>query len=451
MKIFWLLLLLVVLVPLKNQAQNIYGFADKYFVSFNPYTEEADTLIEFEGLPYINLAFRSAIDRYNGRYFFGGTIPGYEGKFHIIDLNTLDITSYPVYPENIEYDFLHNKLPYEKNGSFYSLDLKTMTVTFLKDIENENAVIFGQIRTYIPQRNEYVYLDTQGGRSYYLAIDAATGEIKCRVLSETNEGGNNSAYGLVTNHCTGEMIGHQAATFGFVDPCEPHFTKLSEIESYWSHLNTQLCVYDHNNQTYIVPWATGGPEYTNYYTVVDPYQNLVLYTREHPFNGRMQQHQIYDKPMMVPLIYLNDTLFVPWGRNYTWYKDGHPIAYTVGDENYWIPTYSGLYTAKVEFNAYTAFSKAVQITIVGTTEGAKDKAMYLYPNPATDEINIQLQSVDVKNVVLTDMTGRVVYSQHVDKGVNDFIPIDIRKLPQGSYEVTVVAKKEKYTRRFVKM
>src|SRR6185503_18755331 len=130
MKNLWPLLLFFFLLHSKIEAQNIYGFADKYFVSFNPYTDEADTLIEFEGKPYINLDFRSAIDRYNGRYFFGGTIPGYEGKFHIIDLNTLIITSYPVYPENIEYDFMHNKLPYEKHGSFYSLDLTTMTSTF---------------------------------------------------------------------------------------------------------------------------------------------------------------------------------------------------------------------------------------------------------------------------------------------------------------------------------
>lgn len=446
-----LLLLLVILVPLENKAQNIYGFAEKYFVSFNPYTEEADTLIEFQGPPHINLDFRTAIDRYNGRYFFGGTIPGYEGNFHIIDLNTLGIESFPLNPENIEYDFLHNKLPYEKGGSFYSLDLKTMTTAFLSNIENENGVIFGQIRTYVPQRNEYVYLDYQGGKPYYLAIDATTGEIKCRELSETSEGGNNSAYGLVTNNCTGEIIGHQGATFGFVDPCEPNFTKLSHMENYYSDLNSQLCVYDHNNQLYIVPFVTDDPDYPNFYSVVDPYNNFVVYTRNHPFNGRMEHHQIYDKPMMPPLIYLNDTLFVPWGRNYTWYRDGHPIAYTFGDENYWVPTYSGLYTAKVEFNAYTAISKAVQITITGTTEGAKEKALYLYPNPAVDEINIQLQSEGAERIEITDMTGRVVDHMFAEKGVNDLLTLDIRMLPQGTYVVTVFAKGDKYVGRFVKM
>ncbi len=445
------LLLLFFLLQSKSEAQWIYGFADNYFVSFNPYTEEADTLIEFAGLPYINLEFRSAIDRYNGRYFFGGAIPGHEGKFHIIDLNTLEITSYPVYPENIEYDFLHNKLPYEKNGSFYSLDLKTKTSTFLRNIENENSVIFGQIRTYVPQRNEYVYLDSQGGAAYYLIIDAATGAIKCRQLSKTYDGNENAAFGLVTNNCTGEIIGHQVATFGFVDPCAPFMNKLSEMENYWSDLNTQLCVYDHNNQTYIVPYVANDLDYTNNYIVIDPYHNQVLYSRKHPFDGRMQQHQIYDKPMMVPLIYLNDTLFVPWGRNYTWYKDGHPIAYTIEDENYWVPMYSGLYTAKVEFNAYTAFSKAVQITITGTTEGAKEKALYLYPNPATDEINLEVESGDVEKVEIMDIEGRVVYGKKVDKKDNELVTVDIRMLPQGSYVVTVFGKRERYAGRFVKM
>jgi hypothetical protein len=446
---YWLpFLLLFFTVPFESDGQRIYGFADKYFVSFNPYTEEADTLIDFGGLPYINLEFRTAIDRFNGRYFFGGTIPGHEGKFHIIDLNTLQITSYPVYPENIEYDFLHNRLPYEKYGSFYSLDLTTMKSTLLRNIENGNAVIFGQVRTYVPQRNEYVYLDYQGG-SYYLVLDASTGETKCRVPSQYYNGNSYSAQGLVTNNCTGEIICHQEATFGFLDPCEPYMNKLSDIESYGSHLNTQLCVYDHNHQTYIVPFVTEGPDYTNFYTIIDPYQYLVLATNLHPFNGRMQQHQIYDKPEMIPLIYLNDTLFVPWGRNYTWYRDGNPVAYTVGDENYLIPSYSGLYTAKFEFNAYTAFSNAVQITLVGTMDETKDKFMNLYPNPAGDEIYIQVKE-DVEKFVITDMTGRVVYSVS-GENFNQLDPVDIRSVPQGAYSVTVFSRGDTYTKKFVKM
>lgn len=445
-------LFLLLLFPWKPEAQNIYGFAGRYFVSFNPYTDAADTLIEFEGNPYINLEFRSAIDRYNGRYFFGGSIPGLEGKFHIIDLNTLEITSYPVYPENIEYDFMHNKLVYEKHGSFYSLDLYTMTATNLGGIEDGDGYIFGQIRTYIPQRNEYVYIDYPTGKPglHSRVIDAASGDIKCEEIIGYVDGKFFSPSGMIANDLTGEIMCHYNETFAFFDPCEPYIHKLSDIAGYGSALNTQLCVYDHFLKYYIVPFADDHDPFQNKYAIISPYDNEVIAIKEHPFNRSMNQQRMYDKPL-APLIDLHDTLFVPVGKHYTWFRDGIRIGETLGRENYWVPTLSGLYIAEVEFRAYTTMSTAVEITITGIKKEPDNHALYLYPNPAVDDVYIQLESADIERVVILDMTGHVVYSRDVDGSVNGPISINIQGLPAGVYTINVLVGGKIKVGKFVKV
>ncbi|HEX5113168.1 MAG TPA: T9SS type A sorting domain-containing protein [Saprospiraceae bacterium] len=440
-----ILYLLSFLFPLSANTQNIYGFVDKYFVSFNPYTEETDTLMEFEGPPYISLGFRTAIDRYNGRYFFGGEIPGLPGKFHIIDLDSLTITNYPVYPQKIEYDFLHNKLVYEYSGSFYSLDLVTMTIKKLSDIENASGgQVFGQVRTYVPQYNQYVYIDfpdLSPSGAYYITIDATTGEKVCEEYTES--GGDQDAHGLVTNNQTGEIIGHIEQTVGFVDPCIPLFQGETDIEGYSSHLNTQLCVYDHINQKYIVPFAVNEPELQNLYAIIDPYSNQVLEIKNHPFNKGMNQHQIYDKPCP-PLINLHDTLFVPIGKKYKWFLNGQLLDVTTGLQNYWIPNVPGTYTAEVEFKTYACTSNSIEVTTVGIDDVSSED-LIIYPNPTLDEFCINNVKAPFKYVLL-DMTGNVIR-----ESVSDHNVIPVEELKSGTYFIQVILNDTRMTGRIVKI
>ncbi|HMU02790.1 MAG TPA: hypothetical protein PJ990_04165, partial [Saprospiraceae bacterium] len=88
------LLIIHFIVIKKAISQRIYGFSDNLFCAINLLDNSKDTLIEFSGNPWINTGFRSAIDRYNGRYFFGGSLPGHNGNFHIIDLVNLSIESH---------------------------------------------------------------------------------------------------------------------------------------------------------------------------------------------------------------------------------------------------------------------------------------------------------------------------------------------------------------------
>jgi len=436
-----------------GSAQNIYGFAANYFVSFNPYTDETDTLITFEGNPYINLGFRTTIDRYNGRYFFGGAIPGLKGKFHIIDLNTLEISSFPVYPENIEYDWIRNKIVYENNGKFYSLDLGSMELTNLGVVENGNSVKYGQIRAFVAQKNQYIYADFpkfEDNDLHYLVVDASTGHLDCQAKAEYVNGSQYAAKGLVANHHTGQIIAHHEATFGFLDPCESTMSKLSSIQNYNAHLNTQLCVFNHQNYHYIVPFAKQGSETKNFYAIIDPYDDEVIAIKPHPFDKRMNQHQIYDQPQ--PGLYMiRDTLFVPRGQHYTWLLDGQPLGETYGTENYWVPTAPGTYTTEVTFSAYTSTSKEYILTATSLEHIIQHEIVHIFPNPTMDEITIDLLEDEITQIKISDMTGTTVLKEYVDNSKGYQVKMNTSDLHPGTYLVTISSVKGIQTQRIVKL
>ncbi len=438
--IFYLLLLLF---SFRSEAQKIYGFADQYFVSFNPYTEQADTLLEFEGPPEIDLGFRSSIDPYNGRYFFGGIIPGLKGQFHIIDLDSLTIFNYPVYPQNIEYDFLHDKLVYEYSGSFYSLDLGTMVVKKLSDIENGNGQVFGDVRTYLPQLNQYVYLDyphLSPQDLYYTSIDVSTGAIACRKRATASLPG---VAGLVTNYYTDDIFGHANEQVYEISVCDPQFRKITDIPGYLEQENTELSVYDHIHQKYIVPFKAQGSINPYRYALIDPYQDVPVEIVINPFGYKMDQQRIYDKPCPT-LISLHDTLFVPIGKKYTWFLNGNLLDVTTGLQNYWVPDMPGSYSAEVEFKTYACTSNPVEVTTVGTHEVSSQELM-IYPNPVLDEAWINNVEPPFQYTLL-DMTGKVIR-----EGVseNNFIPVE--GLMSGSYIIQVLLKERWMTGRMVKM
>ncbi len=417
------------------KSQNIYGFSDNIFGSINIFDNTKDTLIVFSGNPWINLGFRSAIDRFNGRYFFGGSLPGHSGNFHIIDLIDLSIESHSVYPENIEYDFIKNRLIYENNGNFYSLDLSTFQLNDLGEIENGNSNIYGQNRTFVPQTNKYFYVDYINGSlggPYFLLIDADSGEIFCQEIIEEINGVFYSPGGLVTNNLTGEIIGHRNGKFGIVNPCDGTMTKLSEIPDYHSHLNNQMAVYNHIDNTYIIPYRSTNSNDLNKIAVVDVYNDEIIETMSQPWAGKMDLQQIYDQPI-APLIYLNDTLFVPKGEGYKWFLGDQLIGET--NVNYWIPVESGTYKAEVEFREYTTFSTEKEIIVTSAAEIGIHSNLNIYPNPTSGSINIDMVHSKRAKIRIVDLTGKVILYFDFDSQSN--VRIELDELPKGVYLITV--------------
>lgn len=74
--------------------------------------------------------------------------------------------------------------------------------------------------------------------------------------------------------------------------------------------------------------------------------------------------------------------------------------------------------------------------IVGVAEiGNKEHPLSIYPNPASDFVNIDLPA-DAKDIFISDMMGREVLRINVDRQ-NQF-RIDIRQLPGGLYMISAI-------------
>lgn len=430
-------------------AQSIYGFSGNVFCSINISDNTKDSLIVFSGNPSISFALTSSIDRYNGRYFFGGNLPGYNGNFHIIDLIYLTIESYLFIPENIEYDFIKNRIVYENNGILYSFDLSKLELSNIGVIENGNSGIFGQKSTFVPQTNQYFYVDYvygSEGDPYFLMVDTDSGQIDCQELVEKFNGFFHSPGGLVTNYLTGDIIGHRNGQYGIVNACEGTMTKLSKIADYHSHLNNQMAVYNHNRNAYIIPYYSNNPIDTYKIAIVDVYNDEIIKTISQPWGGRMNLQQIYDKPIVASLIYLNDTLFVPKGKKYRWFLNGEWIGET--NTNYWVPMENGIYYAEVDFREYSTHSTELQILLSSNEDGELTTDINVYPNPVLEFININFPHSKLVNIRITDLTGKVIFNI-VEKNTSNTV-ISLSDLLNGVYLLTIETDKNHLTKLVTK-
>jgi hypothetical protein len=87
--------------------------------------------------------------------------------------------------------------------------------------------------------------------------------------------------------------------------------------------------------------------------------------------------------------------------------------------------------------------KGVKLTLDETK-----RAEVIYPNPASTNIYVSLESNKIRNVKITDVTGRVF--EVLFKFVNErTIEIDVSKLPNGSYFVTLENEEVKKSFKFV--
>ena len=323
-----------------------------------------------------------------------------------------------------------------------------MQVSFLGEIENGNSTVYGQKRTYIPQTNQYFYIDYIYGSSgdpYFLLVDGNTAEIDCQVMVEEYNGYHYSPSGFVTNNYSGEIIGHRNGRYGIVNPCEGTTTKLTTIPDYYSHLNNQMAVFNHQDSTYIIPYYSNNSNDHYKYAIVDVYSDQILETFSQPWQGKMALQQIYDKPI-APLFFFQDTLFVPYGSYYKWYRNDSLIGLT--NENYWVPQLSGYYRAEVEFREYTTLSTELYILITSSNSNEFDPSFSIYPNPVKDYCQITFDNSIIINIQILDLSGKVLYEKSSKGSLTD--RIDMTNIPKGVYCLFIKTNNKFITQKIIK-
>lgn len=112
----------------------------------------------------------------------------------------------------------------------------------------------------------------------------------------------------------------------------------------------------------------------------------------------------------------------------------------------------GIYTLKITADDCSSeLSEQLTLLITGTGENASGKAITLYPNPATDEIMVDLSAVG-NHVPVTvdvyDLNGRKTETRSATGG--KLMVIDIRNYSRGNYLVKVTGQNKIISRQFIK-
>jgi hypothetical protein len=112
---------------------------------------------------------------------------------------------------------------------------------------------------------------------------------------------------------------------------------------------------------------------------------------------------------------------------------------------------SGFYTVVVSDANGCKNSASLEVIISGIEDLTGDGNISIFPNPANDEIMIQVSSIpanEVTTISIINILGKIVQQEEVRW--KDYVTLDVKNLSSGIYLVEVENEKEKFVARFVK-
>jgi hypothetical protein len=133
------------------------------------------------------------------------------------------------------------------------------------------------------------------------------------------------------------------------------------------------------------------------------------------------------------------------GASYQWHLNGNPI---VGSNGLTTPiTGVGSYTIMV-VDQYGCEYPSSAISFAVGIEQQHLPTWSVYPNPADNKVNVQVNNgYEVRKLVVSDMTGRVIQTIAVSK---QLYTLDIQDWPSGVYFIQIVGDNSTFTKRMVK-
>jgi hypothetical protein len=139
----------------------------------------------------------------------------------------------------------------------------------------------------------------------------------------------------------------------------------------------------------------------------------------------------------------NDTLYAQGvANNYQWYLNGQPINGANG--TFFIPQVAGNYSVSTFYG--TCLSESVYFNPQLSVPSISTFGITLYPNPASDELNIEVNEAFIgKSFQMYSTSGELVKKGKLDSKSNR---ISLTKIPSGTYTIHVNGSQE--TLRFVK-
>ncbi|MCB9230082.1 MAG: T9SS type A sorting domain-containing protein [Bacteroidia bacterium] len=146
----------------------------------------------------------------------------------------------------------------------------------------------------------------------------------------------------------------------------------------------------------------------------------------------------------------NDTLYSTPALMYQWFNGGSAI---IGATNpFLVPTVSGFYTVQVQ-DADGCTGKSAVFTLVVGLENGLEETLRVYPNPAMNEVHIDLELFRAEDVslILTDISGRILNRIDLDHLQNVRETMHLGQLSRGIYFLRIEAGERVWTRKVEKM
>jgi hypothetical protein len=128
----------------------------------------------------------------------------------------------------------------------------------------------------------------------------------------------------------------------------------------------------------------------------------------------------------------NDTLYAQGvANNYQWYLNGQPISGANG--TFFIPQVAGNYSVSTFYG--TCLSESIYFNPQLSVPSISTFGIILYPNPASDELNIEVNEAFIgKSFQMYSTSGELVKKGKLDSKTNR---ISLAKLPSGIYSIQV--------------
>lgn len=136
--------------------------------------------------------------------------------------------------------------------------------------------------------------------------------------------------------------------------------------------------------------------------------------------------------------------------NCQWYLNGEAIAGST--DSFLVATVSGLYSLQfTTAEGCLVQSNSIEVVISETTMPASVHRFSLSPNPATNQVmlEMELDKTQLVSITLSDSSQRKVYSK-IQEESRIALPIDLSQLPKGSYYLTVQTSEGSFSRKLIR-
>jgi hypothetical protein len=311
------------------------------------------------------------------------------------------------------YDMFNNRLIYKDFANIKSYDLTTGENRTICPIDYSLYSISGGKPTYNPITNKLLYLGAKDTlntyNNYSVYIDLSTGTIEKTLKFD------HSVFSLFSLSC--DILNNKYYAINILndsiinfDPLTGQTTNIAPIcFKNWGTIGGQVPVFDYYNKTLIIPiYKDQTSDIQSSLDLINPdakTSTCISYQQ-----CKFTQDQLLFSGKNIFLKLENNSLVASKCDNYIWYLNGMQIPNA--DSQYLTPPQSGYYKYSTNIGSEIYYSNEILYQPTSINLLTADKEINVYPNPISDELNIEFPQTltGMKTLIMYDLYGNSIFS-----------------------------------------